>query len=515
MQTELESATGDLRAAEAASNQLRERLADFTAQLDQANNKLQDAQSACILTEEGLRQELTTQKKLAEALRKSDSDKSTKLEQLKAKFDELQDRISTKTAEVDRLLEEKDSEIINVRNELEEKETEISRLRSRVNIADELLASHGLSASPSSGKKGKATPATPTASGLTAISKTGKTFTEIYSDYVEAQAEISRLQSENEQIRQGMNDMLQEVQARASHFGQLETAYEAIVKEANDLSTQLEQVLQDRQQLSAQLIELKKEAKHLQDDNRWARQLNKDLSVQLQSALLEVEEIRGNVPPGASIGELESNVDVEELGAQSVISERLVAFRNIQDLVNKNQELLVLTRKLSDQSENNELEKRDSELVALKQKYTESMDQLRQLAEERRKNEIMVQSLINERDMYRRVAQEPNRRTPLPAQSSPFPDMSIFEQSAAAARSPSPNITPMPQQFEAYQKTITDLHNSFDAYRTETSQDQKVLQEQLNMSQKEAADLRVKSAQLSTQVQFLQGNFSLIVLHFH
>ena len=290
-----------------------------------------------------------------------------------------------------------------------------------------------------------------------------------------------------------MDDILEEVQTRSSHYDQIENSYESLVREANELSVQLESTLQEKESSLQQVQEVRMEMSQAKSDLQWLRQTNKDLSRQLQVLLLEIEELQGRVPSG-SLAELEKaaagGVPVD--GVQGIISERLVAFSNIQSLQAKNMELLEIVRKLSDRTEADELEQRQIQLDEMKRKYGDAMTQLQSLVEERKKNEVIMQSVINERDMYKRISQDQPENpfiTEAPRVSSP--SRLVAEQ--------------VQQQTEMYRKQLVDLQTDFDAYRKETSLDNRSLQEQLHTSQKEVSDFRVQNAQSKTQNAFLQG----------
>ena len=290
-----------------------------------------------------------------------------------------------------------------------------------------------------------------------------------------------------------MDDILEEVRARSSHYDEIEHSYESVVREANELSVQLESTIQDKDVYLQSLQDVRMEMKQAKSDLQWLRQTNKDLSRQLQVLLLEIEELQGRVPPG-SLAELEKIAAGDQTdGVQAIISERLVSFNNIQSLQTKNAELLEIVRKLSDRTETDELEQRQAQLDDIKRKYGDSVNQLQELVEERKKNEIVMQTVINERDMYKRISQDQSE--------NPF----VME----IPRTPSPSrmvIEQVQQQTEVYRKQLVDLQSDYDTFRKETSQDNKVLQDQLRSSQKELSDFRVQSVQANTQNTFQHGN---------
>ena len=75
-----------------------------------------------------------------------------------------------------------------------------------------------------------------------------------------------------------------------------------------------------------------------------------DMGRQIQTLLQEIEESNGNVPRVT-----ESNL----MDSERIISDRLVVFKNIEELQIRNQELLRVVRVLSEEKERIEKEKAD------------------------------------------------------------------------------------------------------------------------------------------------------------
>jgi nucleoprotein TPR len=314
---------------------------------------------------------------------------------------------------------------------------------------------------------------------------------------------VARLRTENAQLKRGMDDILQEVESRAAEYKQIEKAYEVAMKENTGLLEQLDFAVHGRDTMSKQLNELQVEFRQSEDDNKWLRQTNRDLSLQVRSLLLEIEELNGRLPEDQPNNLFNDGIS----DAQDLITNRLVATKNIEQLQQRNQELLEIVRKLSDEKEARELEARQSELDDLKQRYAEAMNQLQTLIEERRKNESVIQSIINEREMYRKMAGESPARSRTPvdrlhaSSSSPSPFRSSTPLRGGLASSSmmvEQDGNPLVVQFE-------DLQANYDAYRKEMTENAKMLQEQIFSTQKEMSECRVQLAQARTQSEFLKG----------
>lgn len=169
---------------------------------------------------------------------------------------------------------------------------------------------------------------------------------------------------------------------------------------------------------------------------------------------------------------------------------------------NRNAELLDVVRQLSDRNETDELEQRKEELQALTHTNEEMASQLRILAEQRSKNEMAMQSVLNELDMYKRLAAEHERHGQQrggdrSATSSPGKAVT-----ASTITQPAPTTSAV---IDEYQRRIDELQKAFDAYRQETSKDAATLKTEFQQAQKQISDFRVQHMQAKTQNEFLLG----------
>jgi ribosomal protein L29 len=101
----------------------------------------------------------------------------------------------------------------------------------------------------------------------------------------------------------------------------------------------------------------------------------------------------------------------------------------------------------------------------------------------------MVQSIVNERDMYRQMTER----------GSP---------SASGMRTPSPqrlDASKWQQVAEEGSRSAEEVQHQFDELRKEVAEYSKTVQTQLVASQKESSEYRVQFAQAKTQLQFMQG----------
>ena len=168
----MESSQSSLQSSEAGNTQLKQNLQELSANNEQLQAKLAEAKSHTIVAEEGLRNELTTQKKLNEVLRRSDAEKTAKLEQMKETLSEIQEQVQSKTVELEEELAVKDRTVDELESRVRTLEQEKSQLEERLQSVDHLMALQ-----PRNGPASMSLSST--AAAVSRIQQSGQTFTEV------------------------------------------------------------------------------------------------------------------------------------------------------------------------------------------------------------------------------------------------------------------------------------------------------------------------------------------------
>ena len=102
----------------------------------------------------------------------------------------------------------------------------------------------------------------------------------------------------------------------------------------------------------------------------------------------------------------EEDDDAEQpMDADGAISDRLVTFKNVQELQEKNAELLVVIREISSKHESQEAKLVEERTADLKKELDDAKEQLEDLTEARRRQEVLVENIILQRDMYKSMAE--------------------------------------------------------------------------------------------------------------
>jgi nucleoprotein TPR len=222
-----------------------------------------------------------------------------------------------------------------------------------------------------------------------------------------------------------------------------------------------------------------------------------DRSRQVQALLREQHLLKGGHP---STLPTESELGVQS-GADAIISQRLVVFRNIEELQAQNQSLLRSIRSLSSKMETFEQSKQSEEENLRLEALNESARLIEQLQEQLRRETLNSESFARERDQWRRIAETRGFNSPRPSpQQTPEPGM--HPQSVPVTPSRNAND---------YEQFYRDLQREFDQYRKECGTDTKLLKNQLEQKQQECTDMSIQVAKLNNQINYLNERHELVL----
>ncbi|RKP05362.1 hypothetical protein THASP1DRAFT_32796 [Thamnocephalis sphaerospora] len=532
LQTALESAQGEAAAAQRKAVALERRLEGCTLKLEEALERQRDLERQQAETDAAFKAEMEAQKRMCELWESGQREAKERVEHLEGLMAEA--HVTVEHAEERcRLAEEQEAE---TRRELgsqrEALETEVEKLRTELNAANELLGdrqqwqrdvqANGL--------------LSPTAAAVTRMQKSGKSFTEIYADYVRVQDELVVERQEKERLTESLTQILQEIEERAPQLQRQREEYESICGEATQLADQLTAAMKDREELARQTDEARLHRERVDRENVALKKESERLALQIQTLL---NELQGNgtgssatagdvVPSGVS--------DVEH-----VISTQLTAFRSIQELQQQNQRLLRITQDLAERLEREE-ETRRRQMADME---SEAITQAEQLIQELRSRlqtaHLRIDSYVRERDLLRRMLANAGQHIPglvaedaaavhdglahHEAPRTPEPQLGGAEYAldtlplgasdAALDRTTAATVAESVVSAAETQPEVTsmlrELQEHFDAYRKESGADLHTLREQLGDAQRQCTQYRVDIAQANAQITYLNERYQLLV----
>ncbi|KAK0187834.1 hypothetical protein F5146DRAFT_1060914 [Armillaria mellea] len=322
----------------------------------------------------------------------------------------------------------------------------------------------------------------PTVAMASKAQKTGKTFTEVYADYVRLQEDYAKKSAEYDHMDRTLTEVLAQIEERAPILSQQRIEYERLQTEAAQLASQLAQALSDR---DSQVILAQENAQKLSKSQRENTLLEKqrdDLGRQVQNLLREIGRRDDPSLPAEeenSLAQQESDVDI-------LITNNLVLFRSINGLQEQNQKLLAITRELAKKLEDEEKEYR----AQMEQEQNEAVQEAHaiikhleeKLENEKRSSEKRLQTYVKERDTLAAL-------------------LARSEKGTGANGRVNGNASSVPPPSDVARE-LAEIQNQFEVYRTEMGIDSVKLREELLLAQKEVAKLHAELAKEKARSEY-------------
>uniref|UniRef100_A0A8C0KV79 Nucleoprotein TPR n=1 Tax=Canis lupus dingo TaxID=286419 RepID=A0A8C0KV79_CANLU len=330
----------------------------------------------------------------------------------------------------------------------------------------------------------------------------------LYNAYVETQDQLLLEKLENKRINKYLDEIVKEVEAKAPILKRQREEYERAQKAVASLSVKLEQAMKEIQRLQEDTDKANKHSSVLERDNQRMEIQIKDLSQQIRVLLMELEEARGN---HVIRDEEVSSADISS--SSEVISQHLVSYRNIEELQQQNQRLLVALRELGETREREEQETTSSKIAELQLKLENALTELEQLRESRQHQMQLVDSIVRQRDMYRILLSQ--RGVAIPLQPSSLEDISLAstpKRSSTSQTASTPAPVPVIESAEAIEAkaALKQLQEIFENYKKEKADNEKIQNEQLEKLQDQITDLRSQNTKISTQLDFASKRYEML-----
>uniref|UniRef100_A0A8C4IU94 Nucleoprotein TPR n=1 Tax=Dicentrarchus labrax TaxID=13489 RepID=A0A8C4IU94_DICLA len=472
-------------------------------------SKLKEAKEQQATMEEKFRNELNANIKLSNLYKGAAADSEAKSEELSQAVEELH-KLLKDAGEANKALEEKLQEMNGATDKsVAELKERIQGLEKELDNANELLSSPVGTTSMLSEEQ--MTTMSPTAAAVSKI-KPGMKLTELYTAYVESQEQLQLERLENKRVNKYLDDIVQEVEAKAPILKRQRDEHERMQKSVASLSAKLEQAVKEVHRLQKEADEANKCSSVLERDNqRYELQLG-DMAQQVRVLLIELEEARGN----HVVHEEEvSSADISS--TSEVISQHLVTFRGVEELQKQNQRLLVALRELSDAQEKEEFEATGNKRGELEQSLDKAQVELESLKEQRNQQVKMTESIVRQRDMYRVLLAQATGVS-FPQQGTPPEEFSLTStprrspSAIPTTGTPTALVSMATESAEALEAkaALRQLQEVFSTYKKERVESDKTMNEQNEKLQEQLSDLHSQNAKISTQLEFASKRYEML-----
>uniref|UniRef100_A0AAQ4P610 Nucleoprotein TPR n=1 Tax=Gasterosteus aculeatus aculeatus TaxID=481459 RepID=A0AAQ4P610_GASAC len=465
-------------------------------------SKLKEAKEQQATMEEKFRNELNANIKLCNLYKGASADSEAKSEELSRAVEELH-KLLKDAGEANKAFEEKLQEMNGATDKsVAELKERIQSLEKELENANELLSSSKLRGV----FEEQMTTMSPTAAAVSKI-KPNMKLTELYTAYVDTQEQLQMERLENKRVNKYLDDIVQEVEAKAPILKRQRDEHERMQKSVASLSAKLEQAVKEVHRLQKEADEANKRSSVLERGNQRCELQLGDMAQQVRVLLIELEEARGN---HVMHEEEVSSADISS--TSEVISKHLVTFRGVEELQKQNQRLLVALRELSDAQEKEELEAAGNKRGELEQSFDKAHLELESLKEQRSQQVKMTESIVRQRDMYRMLLAQATGVSALPEE---FSLTSTPRRSPAAkpnTGTPTALVSMTTESAEALEAkaALRQLQEVFSAYKKERMEGSKVMTEQNEKLQEQLSDLHSQNAKISTQLEFASKRYEML-----
>nr|CAD7198481.1 unnamed protein product [Timema douglasi] len=402
----------------------------------------------------------------------------------------------------------------------------------------------------------------PAAAAASRMIKSGLTVTQIYSQYVSASDELLLTKEENKRLNHFINTIIEDIEEKAPYLKKQKEDYARTLLQVESAKTNMDAMLAELQKVTDEGNEAKKTAAfHARENLRLKAELT-DVSKQgsasthIPSSLLkpkiefgtfvcfllkEVEQAR------AGFAGLSSNADVaggEANSSSRIISEKLVTFGNIEELLLNNQKLLALVRELTSKKEDEEKEKDDLDPQELKvsgkmkifsgkpgknrefgnKKIVATLEagskgvsrerlefyvvQFEEMKATMHNYEKMLEALKRQRNMYRNLYQNRSNSDDIedPMETSPTKTISLPNSPHPA---PDSQIDELQKKLLESEKALKELREETDSYRKERQTNDTMMAEQLESLRADLTRLQNSNCKMLAQLEFSEERFKV------
>ncbi|KAG1824960.1 hypothetical protein EV424DRAFT_710307 [Suillus variegatus] len=326
----------------------------------------------------------------------------------------------------------------------------------------------------------------PTVAMVSRAQKTGKTFTEVYADYVRLQDEFAKKSSEYDHMDRTLSAVLAQIEERAPILSQQRDEYDRLQSEAAQLALQLSTALAEREANSNAFQEASQKLKKSHSENELLQHQLDDLGRQVQTLLKELgRRTDPSLPTDVEMEEMEP-LPAENIDA--VITNNLVLFRSIGGLQEQNQKLLKIVRELGSKMEAEEREYREAldqeQSEAVREAHEAIQDLAAQLERQKKSSDMTIQAYMKERDALKAMLARAERSGLHAGINGDINGVTGPIKNNVAAE-------------------LEDVQAQFEAYKAEMGTDSVKLREELQQAHRDLGQVNVTLAKANAKIEYL------------
>lgn len=466
---------------------LRQRNEELAATVERNLLRISELQDDMSNKEESFRLEMATQSRLVDLYERSSKDAKKRISQLERSIELRSDSEMQDFAKFKEIAETSQQHCRELELRVGHYEDDLQGLQRELDLANERLGATSNTTANGIGLL------SPSAHVISKVYDAGMSLTQLYAELLKSKQDLEHERRKNNQIQQGFDDLIAELESRAPQIQQQREEYSSLQYELASMSENMQKMTERNESLTRELTTCQILAKDRALESEVHEQQVTDLSRQVQNLLFEIEEqgFRANPLSDAEVTALNRMLENQISGGSAVdnlISDRLVLFKNIQDLQIQNQQQLKVTRQLGAKMEREEEENRNNLNNLESTALTEAGTVITNLSTEIQSMKIKMDSYVRERDMFRNMLPFGDTHTTATIDDTPHLDIS----------------------HTSFTDKYTELQKEYDIYKRESILDQQTLHDKLAVVQRERSDMSLQVARLGTQLELAEERHKML-----
>lgn len=494
----------DAEALKRSETALKHRLEEQATKLEETLEEMQKIREEKISSDESHRVELESVTRLADLQAASAETAKQRVQELSAALEEAREEAAEEVGTIRAEIESEHNDRVAAEQRIGELE------RSLEELSNELEQARARPSTPQRGMNGSGI-TTPIRAGTpggifspSSISRprTQMTMTQLYNEYTKLEGDLASERRANEQLRENLDAMVEELENNKPEIDELRMDHDRLQSEVVEMSTIMDKANSERE---SAVKELKYCHGQLESKSREVEVLTqqlRDTGSQIRFLLIE-QHVReqGGAMTREDFDELERQAkeamaqDMANLSeTQQLVNQRLIVFKNIDELQRQNEDQLKTIRNLVTELESSVAKEKEQQQLAMKEELEQARAQISSYQDELKTMVAQTKSFVKERDMFRNML---TRRGHLSGVQVHPTD---FSRSLPVPNGESPAGSVTGGESD-YAKLLKDLQHHFDTYRQEASTDHSALKTQVD-------ELSRKNSQLQTEISRAMGQLT-------
>lgn len=506
-----EETTANLEAKTRTEQQLRKQVTQAQAKTQDTLLTLQKEREAFARKEQGYREDLDSTNRLLsmkdeqlQSQKKRMLDVESRMEQVKKDGEDAVRRISEELAQATEGHDQATAEVQSL-------QAEIARLKDEAQDAGSpgQLGSAPQTPRPMNGSVfGR--PSSPFGTPASAR-KSYNSASQAIAENASLRNQLSTVRFENQKLREEMDDMVSQLEAKIPEMQELHSENERLQREIQNMSHLSDESFKERDLAKKAAKKAEVALSNSQVEANILRNQVRDLSAQMQMMIFNLEHRDQELT-------LEETLQLQRISradgfatddmsdVDTLVTERLVVFRDIKDLQEKNQELLRVIHQLSEDMKNEDDAAAKQQAIEDRNENARLRDQIKEFQDRLKAFSSRTEIIMKERDMFRRLADGKKHGEGASSVDDDSHVLASIEENSAAG-----------DGIPDYAALLRDLQASTEAYRAEMAVDRDTLKTQVRTLSSEKNALQAENSKIQSQLslaseryEMLQGNFAAL-----